>query len=53
MNENDFEFLTDVKDADIVALTEQELNQKLADAQYKELCDRYGEDDRYRPLILD
>lgn len=53
MNENNFEFLDDVNDADLVAMSEEELNKKLANNQYQELIDRYWEDDSCRPLILD
>ncbi len=56
MIENDFEFLDNINESDLVTDNDKELEVKAeaeAKAQYKELCDRYGEDDRLRPLILD
>lgn len=55
MNENNFEFLDNIRADDLVTADDKELEAKLAeaDAQYQFLCDRYGDDDKMRPLILD
>ena len=55
MTDNDFDFLDNIRADDLVTANDKELDAKLAeaDAQYKDLCDRYGEDDSMRPLVLD